>query len=59
METLLLNICPKNLIPEVPPGTIETMFRNKKITCATAANTVKGVLWRKIAKYNVRIRHRM
>jgi len=43
-DTELLNICPKNLIPVAPPGTVPIIINSKAIICATANSTVSAVL---------------
>lgn len=42
--TELLNICPKNFIPLIPPGIEDRIMQSRHIICRTANRTVSAVL---------------
>lgn len=53
LETDDLNMLPKNLIPEDPPGMDPIIIHMRAMTCATAQTMVSGVLCKCSAQYNV------
>lgn len=55
MDTDDLNMLPKNLAPEAPPGIDPIIIQSNARSWPTAQITVNGVLWRCRAQYNVAI----
>lgn len=55
LDTDDLNMLPKNLIPEEPPGIEPIIIQRRATTCMTAHTMVHGVLCKCNAQYSVAI----